>query len=78
MKYNFKALFEYLKEEFGKIDDRFDEMKQNFSDLQSSVDHVAKTVDEHTMELRVINNRTERIEKWVEKAADKVKIPYNR
>jgi archaellum component FlaC len=76
MKYNFKALFEYLKEEFSKIDQRFEDTKQNFSNLQSSVDGIAKQTEDHRKELVVINHRTARIEKWVKKAADKIHIPY--
>ena len=38
-------LIEYLDDKFTRIDERFDEMKKDFVDLQTSVDAYAKKAD---------------------------------
>jgi hypothetical protein len=78
MKYNLTALMKYLKDEFGAIHERLDGMQQSYSDLQSSVDRIVVNGEKTGKEIKVINYRTERIEKWIIKAAEKSKIPYER
>jgi hypothetical protein len=65
----------YTKEE---IDKKFEEQSNSFSKLQTSVDNIAITSKNQTAELKVLNNRTKRMEDWVIKASEKVQIPYDR
>lgn len=77
MKYNLTALIKYLKDEFGGIHERLDGIQNSFSNLQSSVDSLAKNADENRKELKIIRYTVVKIENWIIKAADKIKIPYD-
>ena len=45
MKEDFSELIEYLDKKFTQVDERFDKMEREFSDLQGSVDAYAKKAD---------------------------------
>ncbi len=62
MRYNLKLLFEYLGQEFGEIKETMKEQSRQFSNLQTSVDKIAATVDKHTAEFLIMNHRITRIE----------------
>ena len=59
------------KEDFESFKD---ELKQSFSDLQTSVDTYAKKADTYFQEMVVLSHKVERLEKWLQQIADKVGI----
>lgn len=63
-----KEDFEILKEEIG----------QNFSDLQTSVDAYAKKADTYFQEMVMLSHKIDRHEKWIQQLADKLgaKLEY--
>ncbi len=67
-------LITYLDEKFRAIDTRFDELTQNFSDLQSSVDAYAKKADTYFQEMAAMRHAIKRHEEALLKIAEKVGI----
>ena len=63
-----KQDFEYFK----------DEMKKDFSDLQTSVDSYAKKADNYFEEMVALTHKVDRHEKWFHQVADKlgIKLEY--
>ncbi len=61
-----------------EIDNRFEELRKDFSNLQSAVDSYAKRADTYFQEMLMLARRVDRIEKWVREIADKtgVKLDY--
>ncbi len=57
-----------------EIDKRFDEMKHDFSDLQSAVDAYAKKADAYFQEMVMLTHKVDRLEKWIHQIAKKVGI----
>ena len=53
-------LITYLDEKFRAVDARFDELTQNFSDLQSSVDAYAKKADTYFQEMAAMRHALNR------------------
>jgi DNA replication initiation complex subunit (GINS family) len=51
-----------------------DELKQDFSNLQTAVDNYAKKADTYFQEMVVLTHKVERLEKWLQKVADKIGI----
>jgi SMC interacting uncharacterized protein involved in chromosome segregation len=51
MNEDFTELIKYLDEKFTRIDQRFDEMKKDFVNLQTSVDAYAKKADTYFQEM---------------------------
>ncbi len=76
MKYNLTALMKYLKDEFGGVNERLDEMQNSFSVLQSSVDKIAITTFNTTKELKIANSRLNNIENWAKQSAEKIGIKF--
>jgi len=71
---DFSELVQYLDEKFIKIDKRFDEMKNDFSNLQSAVDAYAKRADAYFQEMVALSHKVDRHEKWIQQIAKKVGI----
>ena len=59
------------KEDFENFKD---EMKQSFSDLQTSVDAYAKKADTYFQEMVMLTHKVDRLEKWIHQIAEKVGI----
>jgi len=78
MDQEYSGLVKYLDEKFVKIDQRFDEMKQDFVDLQTSVDAYAKKADTYFQEMLMLANKIDRHEKWLHQIAEKLglKLEY--
>lgn len=57
-----------------EIDQRFDEMRQDFSDLQTSVDGYAKKVEICLLEILSLSHRDDRHEKWIRQLAKKAGV----
>ncbi len=55
-----------------------DEIKQSFSDLQTSVDSYAKKADDYFQEMVALSHKVDRHEKWFHQIADKlgIKLEY--
>lgn len=67
-----KAFF-YTKEE---TDFKFDEVKENFSKLQSSVGNIAKMFTDNNQEVKVYGHRVDRLENWATPAGDKINLKF--
>ena len=59
------------KEDFESFKD---EIKQGFSDLQTSVDAYAKKADTYFQEMVMLAHKVDRLEKWIQQIAEKVGI----
>ena len=78
MKEDFSELIGYLDGKFVRIDEKFDEMKKDFVDLQTSVDAYAKKADAYFQEMLMLSHKVDRHEKWIQQLAEKlgVKLEY--
>jgi hypothetical protein len=63
-----KVDFEYFK----------DEMKKDFTDLQTSIDVYAKKADNYFQEMLMLAHKVDKLEKWIHQIAEKVglKLEY--
>ncbi len=61
-----------------EIDKRFDEVRQDFSNLQTAVDAYAKRADTYFQEMVALSHKVDRHEKWIKQIASKlgVKLEY--
>jgi SMC interacting uncharacterized protein involved in chromosome segregation len=61
-----------------EINQRFDEVRQDFSDLQVAVDAFAKKADTYFQEMLVLSHKVERHEKGIHQIAEKsgVKLEF--
>jgi uncharacterized coiled-coil DUF342 family protein len=78
MNEDFTELIKYLDEKFTRIDERFDEMKKDFVNLQTSVDAYAKKADTYFQEMVMLAHKVDRHEKWIRQIAEKlgIKLEY--
>ena len=55
-----------------------EEMRKEFSDLQTSVDDYAKKADAYFQEMVMLTHKVDRHEKWIQQLAEKlgVKLEY--
>ena len=60
------------------FDENFAEIRQNFSNLQSSVDSIAQEFRHNSEERIVLGSRVDRAEDWIEKAGIKIGLKYKR
>ena len=51
-----------------------EEMRKNFSDLQTSVDAYVKRADTYFQEMVALSHKVDRHEKWIKQIADKLAI----
>lgn len=72
-----QKLIEAEKEVFTTKED-LEELKQMFSNLQSSVDAYAKRADTYFQEMVALSHKVNRHEKWIQQIAEKlgVKLEY--
>lgn len=63
---------------FQSVERRFDEMRQDFLNLQISVDAYAKKADTYFQEMAALGYRVNRHEKWLQQIAEKIgmKLEY--
>lgn len=91
MEKNFSELIEYLDKKFSKTDQKFIELdegikdvrermatKEDFNDLQTSVDTYAKRADDYFQEMVALSHKVDRHEKWIQQIAEKlgIKLEY--
>ena len=57
------------KEDFESFKD---EIKQSFSDLQSSVDAYAQKADTYFQEMVMLAHKVDKMDKWIHQIADKI------
>ena len=50
--------------------------RAGFSNLQSSVDGIAKRFKDTDQEMKIVGERTSRMEAWIQKAANKIGVEY--
>lgn len=56
------------------LNKRLDDMRDDFSDLQTSVDTYAKEANTYFQEMVMLNNKVNRMEKWMHEIAEKVGV----
>ena len=54
-----------------------EEMRKNFSDLQTSVDTYAKKADTYFQEMVLLSHKVDQLEKWIRELAAKVGMQLN-
>lgn len=72
-----KKIIDANKEVFATKEDILNvknELRQDFSNLQSAVDGYAKKADTYFQELLIFAHRVDRMEKWIQTIADKVGV----
>lgn len=74
MNQDFSELVQYLDGKFTDVDHRFDEIKEDFINLQTSVDAYAKKADTFFQELVALSHKVDRHEKWLHQIAEKLNI----
>lgn len=74
MNQDFSELVKYLDEKFVRIDKRFDEVNDDFVNLQTSVDSYAKKADAYFQEMVMLTHKVDKLEKWIHQIAEKVGI----
>lgn len=81
MKEDFSELVEYLDRRFTNIDNRFDavdrrfdEQKQDFVNLQTSVDAYAAKADMYFQEMAALGEKLKRHDRWLHEIAEKVGV----
>jgi hypothetical protein len=52
----------------------FDDLRRDFSDLQTSVDTYAKKANDYFQEMVVMNNNYHRLEGWIHQVAEKAGV----
>ncbi|MDD2753736.1 MAG: hypothetical protein PHT44_03965 [Candidatus Portnoybacteria bacterium] len=63
MKEDFSELIQYLDEKFNKIEGDFKDLKEDFNNLQISVDGYAKKADTCFQEIVALSHKVDRHEK---------------
>jgi len=78
MAQNNSELIQYLDEKFTRVDERFDELrselKHDINTLASAVDAYAHKADTYFQEMAALGAKVSRLEKNLEKIAQKVGI----
>ncbi len=57
-----------------EIEEKFEGIRKDFSDLQTSVDAYAKKADAYFQEMVMLAHKVDRHEKWFQQIAEKVGI----
>jgi len=78
MNQDFSELIKYLDGKFTHIDQRFNEVKRDFVDLQTSVDTYAKKADTYFQEMVALSHKVDRHEKWIQQIAEKLRMKLER
>ncbi len=62
----------------GDLAEFREEMRKNFSDLQSAVDSYAHKADAYFQEMVALSHKVNRLEKWIHQIAEKsgIKLEY--
>ena len=73
----FTKLLKYLQVELGKVRNDIDEVSQEVGRVYGVVDGMAKRVETDDQERAVVISQLNRHDKWIHKAASKLKIKYD-
>lgn len=57
-----------------KFDFQFEDLKKDFRQLQNAVDAYAHKADTYFMEMAVLGNKVDKLERWITQVAEKVGI----
>lgn len=71
---DFSELIEYLDGKFIEVKSEIVDLKNNFSDLQGSVDAYAKRADDYFQEMVMLSHKIDRHEKWIQQIAGKLDL----
>lgn len=71
---NLSELVQFLSEKFEHLDKRFDEMRLDFSSLQTGVDAYAKKADTYFQEMVMLSHKVNRHERWLQMMADRMGV----
>ena len=63
-----------MQEQFGNVRDDMDEMRGRFDRLQSSVDGIAQSFDDHRADDAAVQSQRNRHEQWIQQLADKLGV----
>ncbi len=87
MNQDFSELVKYLDEKFGKTNQKLIELegsikdvrlimvtKNEFNDLQTSIDAYAKRADTYFQEMVALSHKVDRHEKWIKQIAEKLGV----
>jgi hypothetical protein len=70
-----KRLIDAHKEVFPTKDD-FENLRKDFSELQTSVVNFATGTQNNENEIKIVNHRVDDHEKWIQKASPKIGIDF--
>jgi hypothetical protein len=77
---NFQPIFDYIdntkKELLSEMEEKF-VTKSEIAKLQNTVDSIALSFKNNDDKVKVVEEKTTRIENWVMKTAEKVDVPIN-
>jgi len=60
-----------------QMDEKFEGIRKDFSDLQTSVVAFAKGTKDNAEEIKVVNSRVTTQETWIKQAGTKIGLEYN-
>jgi predicted nucleic acid-binding Zn-ribbon protein len=75
----FKQLSDFLIDEFKEVfatKEDLKELKDQISEIQTTMDGIAKLAAKHDDEIPIMGSRIDRVESWVQKAAPKIGLKY--
>ncbi len=76
---NFQPIFDYIDEKFTNLETGLLSDMATKADIErviNTIDALAKMTKDNDDRLTIVENKSERIEHWVMKAAEKTEIPY--
>ncbi|MBU1045981.1 hypothetical protein KJ616_02565 [Patescibacteria group bacterium] len=71
---DYSELIKYLDEKFIEVKSEITELRNNFSDLQGSVDAYAKRADDYFQKMVMLAHKIDRHEKWIQQIAGKLDL----
>jgi len=77
---NFQPLFDYIDKAIDKVkEDLIEKLasKEDLRRLQRTIDSFAKNYKHYGENLKVVENKAQRVETWVISASGKIQVPYN-
>jgi uncharacterized coiled-coil DUF342 family protein len=77
MEQDFSELITYLDGKFTTVDNRLNELGEQFSELQTTVDSYAKKADTYFQEMLMLAHKVDRHERWLQQIAAKLDIKLN-
>jgi hypothetical protein len=73
----FTRLFKYMQQEFGEIRSEFRGLQEDIGHIYDLIDGLLKRGETDEQERLVMNHQLGRHEKWINRAATKLKVKYD-